>query len=100
MSTYDVPPVGPTWKNIFFAAALIRIAFSAIKSQENGTVKLLKIGTPKTFAVITLKFEQGGFTIQKMQAEWQTVWTLIRPLLQERSDLDLHCLLRHIYQKT
>ena len=36
-----------------------------------------KIKTPKKFAVITLKFEQGGFTIeqcvQKIQTEWQTV---------------------------
>ena len=27
------------------------------------TVKTLKIQTPEKFAVITLKFEQGGFTI-------------------------------------
>ena len=28
------------------------------------TVKLLKIETPEKIAVITLKFEQGGFTIE------------------------------------
>ena len=40
-------------------------------------VKILKIPTPKTFAVIALKFEQDSFTveycIQKMQTESQTV---------------------------
>ena len=28
------------------------------------TLKILKIRTPKKFAVITLKFEQGGFSIE------------------------------------
>ena len=41
------------------------------------TVKFLNIWTPKTFAVIILKFEQDGFTddrcTQKMQLELQTV---------------------------
>ena len=41
------------------------------------TVKILKFWTPKKFAVITLKFEQGGSTIewyvQKVQMEWKTV---------------------------
>ena len=41
------------------------------------TVKILNILTPQKFAVITLKFEQDGFTkklcIQKMQPELQTV---------------------------
>ena len=33
--------------------------------QKNcGTIKILKIGTPEKFAVVTLKFEQGGFTIE------------------------------------
>ena len=45
--------------------------------KPKGTVKLLKIRTPEKFAVITLKFEQDGFTIeicfQKMQTELQTV---------------------------
>ena len=27
-------------------------------------VQLLKIGTPEKFAIITRKFEQGGFTIE------------------------------------
>ena len=47
------------------------------KSKHEHTVKILKIQTLEKFAVITLKFEQGGFTvekcIQKIQAEWQTV---------------------------
>ena len=30
-----------------------------------GPVKILKIWTPEKFAVIILKFEQGGFTIEK-----------------------------------
>ena len=33
-------------------------------TQYLGTVKLLKIWTPETLAVITIKFEQGGFTIE------------------------------------
>ena len=48
-----------------------------VMSQLIYTVKIHKIWTPEKFAVITLKFEQGGFTIeqcvQKMQTEWQTV---------------------------
>ena len=30
---------------------------------QEHTVKILKIRTPEKFAVITLKFEHGGFTI-------------------------------------
>ena len=41
------------------------------------TVNILKFRTPEKFAVITLKFEQGGSTIeycvQKVQMERQTV---------------------------
>ena len=29
-----------------------------------GTIKFIKICTPEKFAVITLKFEQNGFTIE------------------------------------
>ena len=32
--------------------------------QSVSTIQFLKIWTPKTFAVITLHFEQGGFTIE------------------------------------
>ena len=46
------------------------------------------------------KFEQSSFSmhysIKKMQVEEQTVQALIRLLLQEQSDLGLHCLLRPI----
>ena len=31
---------------------------------EWATIKLLKIWTPEKFAVIILKFEQGGFTLE------------------------------------
>ena len=31
--------------------------------QRQNTLKLLKIGTPEKFAVITLKFEQSGLTL-------------------------------------
>ena len=55
-------------------------------------------------AVITLKFAQGGFTIekgvQKVQTEWLTVQTLIRLLLKEQSDLGLLCLPRPDCPKT
>ena len=41
------------------------------------TVKILKVRTPQKVAVITLKFEQDVFMIdkyvQKVQKEWQTV---------------------------
>ena len=44
---------------------------------SKSTVTILKIQIHEKFAVITLKFEQGGFTIewciQKMQRELQTV---------------------------
>ena len=33
-----------------------------LKLNNANTVKILNIRTPKTFAVITLKFEQDGFT--------------------------------------
>ena len=41
------------------------------------TIKILKFWTSEKFAVIILKFEQGGFSVelcdQKMQRELQTV---------------------------
>ena len=41
-----------------------------------GTVKILKFGTPQTFAIIVLKIEKFDVTlhkcIQKMLMEWQT----------------------------
>ena len=48
------------------------------KSMGNSnTVNFLNIQTPKTFVVITLKFEPYGSTIelqvQTMQTEWQMV---------------------------
>ena len=33
-------------------------------SYDLNTVKILNIRTPKTFAVITLKFEKDGFTVK------------------------------------
>ena len=41
------------------------------------TVKILKIRTPGKFAVIILKFEQCGFTIEKCVQKWQTVWQTV-----------------------
>ena len=38
--------------------------------QKKYPVKILKIRTPENFAVITQKFEQGGYTVE---TEWQTV---------------------------
>ena len=50
----------------------------------------------KHVAITILKLEQNYFTmqkgVQKMKMEWQTVKTLIRLLLDEQSDLGLHCL--------
>ena len=47
----------------------------------------VKVRTAEKFAVSTLKFEQGGFTIelyvQKMQTDWRTVYTLIRLLRKQ-----------------
>ena len=49
------------------------------------TVKVLKIWTFRKFAIIVLKFEQLGFTIenhvQKLWIEWHTMKTRIRLLL-------------------
>ena len=51
----------------------------ASKALDRGTSRktTVKIWTPEKFAVITLKFEQGGFTaeqyIQTMRTELQTV---------------------------
>ena len=51
------------------------------------TVKMLKIQTPEKFAVVILKFEHCGSAIdcciQKVQTEWQTVYTKIRLLLKQ-----------------
>ena len=60
------------------------------------TVNFLNIRTPKTFVVITLKFELCGSIIeswvQTMQTEWQTVQTQIRLLLSSRSSLIWVCI--------
>ena len=60
--------------------------------------QFLNFRTPQKFTVNYLEFKQRGQTIeyfvQKMQVEQQTVKTLIRLLLQEQSDLGLHCLPR------
>ena len=67
---------------------------------SRSTVKILKIGTPEIITVIVLQLEKLDFTVQycvqKMQTEQQTEKTLIRLLLEEQSDLGLHCLLRPI----
>ena len=50
-----------------------------------------------------LKFEKDGFTIEwrtkKMRTDWETMQTQIRSLLQEQSDLGLHCLPRDVCPK-
>ena len=50
----------------------------------------------KNIIGLTLKFELIDYTLEqclkKMQAEWQTVQTQIRLLVEELSDQDLHCL--------
>ena len=60
------------------------------------TVKYLNFRTAENFAVIYLKFKKrgqtSGYFVKKMQMEYQTVKTLIRLLLEEQSDLVLHCL--------
>ena len=60
------------------------------------TVKFLNFQMLENCAVIYLKFKQSGktkeFLVQNVQIEWQTVKTLIRLLLEERSDLGLHSL--------
>ena len=66
-------------------------------------VKILKIQTPEQIAAIILKFEHYHFTtvqlVQQMQTEWRTVYTLISLLLEEQSDLGLHCLPRPVCRK-
>ena len=76
---------------------------SQVGSFNSLTVKVLDFKIPKTFAVIMLRFEQRCPSIEKfVRKVWmdgQTVETLIR-LLQRLSDLGLHCLPRHVCQKT
>ena len=48
----------------------ILLSFYAVSKDNCGvseigtTIKILKIRTPKKFAVLTLKYEQGGFTAE------------------------------------
>ena len=67
-------------------------------------VKFLNFRMPKNFAVIYLKFKQRGqalgYFVKMMQMQKQTVKTLIRLLLEEQSDLSLHCLPISICPKT
>ena len=60
------------------------------------TVKFLNLWMTENFAENNLKFKQRGqnlgYFIKEMQVEQQTVKTLIRLLLEEQSDLGLHCL--------
>ena len=63
--------------------------------------------TPKNsdtqkFVVITLKFEQGGFTVMNPK-DADRMANSVDPdqtAPQEQSDLGLHCLLRHVCPKT
>ena len=56
---------------------MLQSDFRLVISLYMTTFKIQKIWTPTDFAVMTLKFEQGGFAIeygiQKMQTEWQTM---------------------------
>ena len=61
------------------------------------TVKILKIQTPKKFAVIALKFEQGCFTVRLMHPKDAEV---IANSVDPESDLGLHCLPRPVCPKT
>ena len=83
--------------NVYFYVYLI---CDTIINYFTTTVKILKIGTPEIITIIVLQLEQLDFTVQyfvqKMQTEYQTEKTLIRLLLEEQSDLGLHCLLRPI----
>ena len=68
------------------------------------TVKFLNFQRLEKFAVMYIKFKQRcqilGYFVKKVQMELQTVKTLIRLLLEEQSDLGLHCLPRPICPKT
>ena len=62
---------------------------NAIQTVRQTYRKIPTISDTRKFAVITLKVEQDGFSlekcIQKMQRELQTVYTLIRLLLTDCS---------------
>ena len=60
----------------FFFPQKWRLTFDSDCSQDNVTIKILKIGTPKIITVIVLQMEQLDFTVQycvqKMQTEKQS----------------------------
>ena len=72
-----------------------------IESTLQPTVKFLNFQMPEIFAVFYLKFKLKaqplGYFVKKMQMEKQTVKTLI---IEEQSELGLHCLPRPICPKT
>ena len=70
----------------------------AIKPSFTIFVKFLKIRTPEKFAVITLKFEQGGFTIRVMHPK--DVDRVANTEDPDQFELGLHCLPRPICPKT
>ena len=43
------------------------------------TLKILKVRTPEKFAVITLKFEQCGFTVEQCVQECRLIYKQCRP---------------------
>ena len=53
-----------------------------------GIVKFLKLRGPENFAVITLKFEQGGLAVM-CPKDPDGMANSVDP---DQSDLDLHCL--------
>ena len=68
------------------------------------TVKILKIGTPKIITITVLQLEQLDFfysaVLRLKDAGRITEYILIRLILEEQSDLGLHCLLSPICPNT
>ena len=87
------------WAQVSIQGPVCSVLFRLLSSSS------LIFRMPESFAVIYLKLKHRGQTlgyfVKKMQMELQRVKTLIRLfLLEEQSDLDLHCLPRSMCPKT
>ena len=68
---------------------------------NNITVKILNIQTPQNLAVVTLKFEQDGFTKSDAHKRCRGIANSVDPdQTAPQSDQGLHCLPRPICPKT
>ena len=82
---------------------MTHIEASSSESLLSAFRKVPKFADAKTLCCNLPKVQRGQtlrYFDEKMQMEWQTVKTLIRRLLEEQSDLGLHCLPKPVCPKT